>query len=93
MTETRRTFLKKLSMITALGSLFPRRLLAMFMPQPQLVPVPVSLGTAGDPIALTKEEMLDIIIECGRVLDEQRVPEENRWIQIPEWYAEGLACT
>jgi len=90
---TRRKFLKQLGVITALGSLFPRRLLAMFMPQPQLVPAPVSLGSAGDPVKLTKEEMLDIIFECGRILDEQRVPEENRWIQIPEWYAEGLTCT
>ena len=87
---TRRNFLKQLGIITALGSLFPRRLLAMFMPQAQVAPVALNLGTAGDPIALTKEEMLDIIIECGRVLDEQRVPQENRWIKIPEWYAKEV---
>lgn len=87
---TRRKFLKQLGIITALGSLFPRRLLAMFMPQAQMVPVPVNLGRTGDPIKLTREEILDMIVECGRILDEQKVPEENRWIKIPEWYAKEI---
>jgi hypothetical protein len=96
---TRRTFLKQLGILTALGSLFPRRLLAMIMPkQTQLfrgmevpghkVLKPKALAQVGH----TREEILDMIIECGRVLDEQDVPTRNRYIQLPETMYEVLTC-
>lgn len=44
-----------------------------------------NLGTAGVPWASTKENLVDKIIECGVVLDEQDVPDENRWFAIPSW--------
>jgi hypothetical protein len=31
--------------------------------------------------------ILDFIIDCGLVLDEQRVPETGRWIVLPAWAA------
>jgi hypothetical protein len=31
--------------------------------------------------------ILDFIIDCGLVLDEQRVPESGRWIVLPAWAA------
>lgn len=31
--------------------------------------------------------VLDFIIDCGLVLDEQRVPETGRWIVVPAWLA------
>ena len=43
------------------------------------------LGTTGDPVALTKATILDWIVDCGNVLDEQNVPDENRWLTLPSW--------
>jgi hypothetical protein len=31
--------------------------------------------------------ILDFIIDCGLVLDEQRVPESGRWVVLPAWAA------
>jgi hypothetical protein len=45
----------------------------------------VDLGTTGAPIALTKANILDYIVDMGTVLDEQSVPEEGRWIVLPPW--------
>jgi hypothetical protein len=29
-----------------------------------------------------KNNILDYIVECGRILNEQAVPQENRWVQL-----------
>jgi hypothetical protein len=43
-------------------------------------------GTAGEnAIGLTKANIIDKIIECGLVLDEQNVPESERWMVLPSW--------
>lgn len=34
---------------------------------------------------LTDENVLKTIIDCGKVLDKQDVPTEDRWIYLPEW--------
>lgn len=44
-----------------------------------------NLGAAGAPIALDKTNILDYIVDCGTVLDEQNVPESNRWLVLPPW--------
>lgn len=31
---------------------------------------------------ITKENILDYIIECGRILDEQSVPDDNRYMKV-----------
>ncbi len=36
---------------------------------------------------LSARSILDFIIDCGLVLDEQRVPETGRWIVLPAWAA------
>lgn len=47
------------------------------------------LGVAGAPEALTTANILQYLVDCGTVLDEQNVPESNRWIILPPW-ATGL---
>lgn len=49
-----------------------------------------SLGVTATPIALTKDNVLDKIIDLGSVLTEQNVPEEGRWIVLPTWAANML---
>lgn len=44
-----------------------------------------NLGTTGSPIALTKTNILDKIIECSGIADEQNWPESDRWMVIPSW--------
>jgi hypothetical protein len=40
------------------------------------------LGTEGTPVALTKDNVLQKILELASVLDEQNVPESDRWLLI-----------
>jgi len=47
----------------------------------------INLGTSGSPYQVTKTNVLDILVDCGTVLDEQDIPEQNRWIVIPPWFA------
>jgi hypothetical protein len=42
-----------------------------------------NLGTAGTPVSLTPANVLDYLIDCDSVLDEQDVPDEDRWIVLP----------
>jgi hypothetical protein len=43
----------------------------------------IDLGTTGTPIAITKTNVLEYIVDLGTVLDEANAPESNRWIIIP----------
>ena len=43
----------------------------------------INLGTSGTPLALTKTNILDVLVDYGTVLDEQSVPESNRWVVLP----------
>lgn len=45
------------------------------------------LGASTAPKQITKTNVLDILVDCGSVLDEQNVPETGRWIVIPTWMA------
>jgi P22 coat protein - gene protein 5. len=47
----------------------------------------MNLGAAGAPVALTATNVLDAIVDMGTVLDEQNIPETNRWLVIPPWVA------
>lgn len=47
----------------------------------------INLGVAGTPVTVSKTTVLDLIVDCGTVLDEQNVPETNRWIILPPWMA------
>jgi hypothetical protein len=41
------------------------------------------LGTSAAPVALTKASVLDYIFNCASILDEQDVPDADRWLVIP----------
>lgn len=45
----------------------------------------INLGVSGTPRAVTKDNILDILVDIGTVLDEQDVPEDERYILIPPW--------
>jgi len=46
----------------------------------------LTLGTTGTPVALTRSTILEWIVEqAGVALDEQNVPDENRWMVLPSW--------
>jgi len=47
----------------------------------------INIGVAGTPLAVTKLNVLDVIVDVGQVLDEQNVPETGRWLVIPSWFA------
>jgi hypothetical protein len=44
-----------------------------------------NLGVLTAPVQITKTNVLDYIVDCGTVLDEQNVPEVGRWMVIPVW--------
>lgn len=44
-----------------------------------------NMGATGSPVALDKTNVLDFIADIGSVLDEQDVPETNRWLVLPVW--------
>jgi hypothetical protein len=43
----------------------------------------IDLGTTGSPIAITKSNVLDYIVDMGTVLDEANAPEAGRFLVIP----------
>jgi len=45
----------------------------------------INLGVAGTPLVVTKDNILDILIDVGNVLDEQDVPSESRSVVLPAW--------
>ena len=54
----------------------------------------VNLGVTGTPIVVVSRtptagqtEVTDLIVRMGQVLDEQNIPEQNRWIVLPAWLA------
>lgn len=44
-----------------------------------------NMGTSGSPVAVDKTNVVDYIVDMGSVLDEQNVPESNRWLVLPAW--------
>lgn len=49
--------------------------------------VNVNLGIAATPVVLTKDNVIDYIVDLGLVLDENNAPEGNRKLVIPAWMA------
>lgn len=45
------------------------------------------MGSATDPRTLSKDTCITFITEAGTVLDEQNIPNEDRWMIIPMWMA------
>lgn len=50
----------------------------------------INLGVSGTPLALTKANVVDFIVDCGQVLTEQNVPETGRFMVIPAWMSSLL---
>jgi len=64
----------------------------------------IDLGTDGDPLyvnstaegtgsgadAANSRAIVDFIVDCGQVLDEQNIPETGRWMIIPAWVASRI---
>lgn len=44
-----------------------------------------NMGVTGSPLAIDKTNVLDFIADMGSVLDEQNVPESDRWLVAPVW--------
>ena len=44
-----------------------------------------NLGVTGTPVALTKTNIIDSILDLSVVLSEQNIPEEDRWVVLPAW--------
>ena len=47
----------------------------------------INLGEAGAPLQVDKNNVLDVILDAGQVLDEQNVPEDGRWMVVAPWFA------
>ncbi|WP_027251984.1 hypothetical protein [Photobacterium halotolerans] len=45
----------------------------------------INLGTDAAPVGVTKDNILDLILDFGLCLDEQNVPETGRWVVLPAW--------
>lgn len=45
----------------------------------------INLGTSGAPVAVSKTNVLDLLVDYGTVLDEQNIPESNRYVILPAW--------
>lgn len=45
----------------------------------------INLGTTGTPLAITKADVLETIVDCRTCLSEQNIPKNSRWGVIPEW--------
>lgn len=45
----------------------------------------INLGADGAPVILTKDNILEKIVDLGTVLDEQNIPESGRWLLLPPW--------
>ena len=43
----------------------------------------INLGVAATPLAVTKANILDVLVDYGTVLDEQNMPESNRYVVMP----------
>lgn len=50
----------------------------------------IDLGTAGAPVQIDATNVLENILNCGQVLDEQNVPEDGRWMVVTPWFASLL---
>jgi len=45
----------------------------------------INLGTAAAPRSVSVTNVIDFMVDCGQVLDEQNVDDEGRWIVLPPW--------
>jgi hypothetical protein len=46
----------------------------------------INLGDSTTPVSVSKTTVVDFIVDCGTVLDEQNVSDEGRWFVAPPWF-------
>lgn len=46
----------------------------------------IDLGDSSTPVSITKTNVVDFMVDCGTVLDEQNVSDEDRWFIAPPWF-------
>jgi hypothetical protein len=46
----------------------------------------INLGDSTTPVSVTKTSVVDFIVDMGTVMDEQNVPDEDRWLVAPPWF-------
>lgn len=44
-----------------------------------------NMGATGSPVTLNKINIVDFVVDCGTVMDEQNMPESERWMVLPGW--------
>lgn len=49
-----------------------------------------NLGTTGSPVAVSKSTVLDLIVDCDTVADEQNLPATDRWMVAPPWFTNRI---
>jgi len=50
----------------------------------------INMGSSGSPLSVDMSNVIDYITQAGQVLDEQDVPETDRWIVIPAWMSQRI---
>lgn len=45
----------------------------------------INLGAAGAALGLTKDNIVDFLVDIGLVMDEQNIPESGRYVILPAW--------
>ncbi len=45
----------------------------------------LNMGSAASPRSVSTSNVIDFIVDCGQVLDEQSVSDEGRWMVLPPW--------
>lgn len=45
----------------------------------------IDMGDSTSPRSVTSSNIIDFIVDCGTVLDEQNVSDEGRWLVLPPW--------
>jgi hypothetical protein len=46
----------------------------------------INLGDSTTPVSVSKTDVVDFIVDCGTVMDEQNVSDEGRWMVVPPWF-------
>jgi len=46
----------------------------------------IDLGDSTTPVSVSKTTVVEFIVDCGTVMDEQNVSDEGRWMVVPPWF-------
>lgn len=53
----------------------------------------INLGAAAVPVAITKDNAIDYLLDLGQAMDEQNLSNENRWVVLPSWFIRRLKAS